>query len=68
MQFDPLCITRGSCKKNGTKVYMIRLIRLRVSVMNINKLQRACIFISADPRPTNSVQRLSGSMVVVLSS
>ena len=43
-------------------------LRLRVSVMNINKLQKACIFISADPRPTDSVQGLSGSMVVVLSS
>ena len=43
-------------------------LRLRVSVMNINKLQKACIFISADLRPTNSVQGLSGSMVVVLSS
>ena len=44
------------------------LLRLWLSVMNINKLQKACIFISADPRPTHSVQGLSGSMVVVLSS
>ena len=43
-------------------------LRLRVSVMNINKLKKACIFISADPRPTDSMQGLSGSMVVVLSS
>ena len=43
-------------------------LRLRVSVMNINKLQKECIFMSADPRPTDSVQGLSGSMVVVLSS
>ena len=42
--------------------------KVTVCAMNINYLQEACIFISADPRPTNSVQGLRGSMVVVLSS
>ena len=63
----------SSCKISSSVVLRIwqycssTRLRLRVSVMNINKLQKACIFISADPRPTDSVQRLSGSMVVVLS-
>ena len=52
----------------AAKVIINKHFRLLVSVMNINKLQKACIFISADPRPTDSVQGLSGSMVVVLSS